>query len=280
MGSGGKAPTRNLYDEISGELNARLDLMPDIFAAEAQFRPQYSGLELGNLEDIIFGTEAGTREMPVTTYTQGFRNTRTGEFSTDRQDAMKGNAPDARTAGEWVPWEQAHTTTKTFDTPGQPGLRDIERNADPATAALWDSLTKTATDELALGSTLDPELARLYTQSVRGGQAARGLGYGPADAMQEGRTLTELGQTLRTQRRATATNQAQLNYSRLQDLINRAQGISAGSGPRLFGSTINANDVFSSNQNAAAANSAARAQQNATMTASGALVAAALLGAI
>jgi hypothetical protein len=283
MGGGGKAPTRNLYDEISGELQAKLDLMPQLYGAEAEYRPQFSGLELTNLNDILFGTAAGTREQPVTTYTKGFRNTRTGEFATaaDRAANPKGNAPGSQpNAGEWVPWEQPSTTTKTFKTAATPGLKGITAAADPANAALWDKLTQTATSELDLGADLDPGLLRQAQQSVRSRYQGTLGAAGPAGDFKEALGISEFANTLRNQRRSFATGIAGTNDARTQQLLSQAMGISGAAGPRLFGSGVNVNDVYSSNQNAAAANSASKAAQNNALIGTGVGAGAAILAAL
>lgn len=275
MGGGG-APERDLYQEIYGELTAKRDLMPSIFAAESQFRPGYSALEMNNLQDILFGSAGGTQTMEYTTPAAPSLLAAGGRVGRGANLGPAGQR-ERRTLAATLP---GTTQTSTFTTPASPGLVGLVNSIDPQNAALWDQLTQSATEELGYGAALDPELERLYAQTTRAGQAARGLGYGPADVLQEGRTLTELGQNLRTQRRAFATNTAQLNQSRLNDLLNRALGISSGSGPRLFGSTVNANDVFSSNQNAAAANSAADAQMTGTAVAAAAAILPTLFAAI
>jgi hypothetical protein len=68
------------------------------------------------------------------------------------------------------------------------------KNADPELAALLDQITAQAGTELGSGASLDPQLMRLFTQGIRGGQAARGLGLGPADAYMEGLGVTQFGQ--------------------------------------------------------------------------------------
>jgi hypothetical protein len=67
-----------------------------------------------------------------------------------------------------------------------------------------DKLTGSANSDLDAGASLDPGLQQLSQQATRQGQAARGLGYGPGDAMQESMAMTQFGNQLRQQRQQNA----------------------------------------------------------------------------
>lgn len=98
------------------------------------------------------------------------------------------------------------------------------RLADPSSAALLDSLTSTATNELALDNQLDPAQLRLVEQSSRASAAARGMGFGPSDAFAETFAKVGAGETLRDKRRANALSLQQLRQLLAQQGMSLATG--------------------------------------------------------
>jgi len=125
---------------------------------------------------------------------------------------------------------------------------------------------------------------RLAQQSDRARYQGTLSGSGPAGNLNEAIGVSQYAQDLRKQRQQFAAGTVGLRSAVYGDSFNRvlgrpaaataqtylgqAGGINQSSGPRMFGSTVNANDVYSSNQNAAAANNAA--DKAATMTYAGA----------
>lgn len=313
-GGGGPAP-RDLYTETAGELRAKRDLAPSVYATEAQYDPMYGGLELSNMHDLLFGTEATSRKLPYSEVIHGFRNIETGAFS--ETDPFAGMSPTTaallKASGKlpsWAPWDEQVQRFRTVEVPKQEGYLSMADKAsrsadnlaaesatrqrtnnindyanlgpealaalkasDPETAKMLDELTRQSQEELQMGTSLDPSQRRLVQQSVREGQAARGMGFGPADNYEEALGVSEFGQEQRQQRRLQASSviglrqgiygdatrqmvsQSGTPYG--SDYLSSAYGISHGSGPRLFGSSINANDVADSNFNAANARSIA-----------------------
>lgn len=121
-----------------------------------------------------------------------------------------------------------------------PGATNLIRGVNPGQTALLDTMTNQAQQGLDSGAALDPSLARVATQAIRGGQAARGLGYGPSDVLQESSALTQLGDSLRQERQNYASNVAGMNnqyqtqpsLSLLQGLMSGGAGLMGG-GPSL-----------------------------------------------
>lgn len=121
------------------------------------------------------------------------------------------------------------------------GVSDTQRSLNPGGASLWDKLNAQAGEGLDAGASLDPDLQRLFSQSVRGGQAARGMGFGPSDVFSESLGLTQFGQGLRQQRQGFASGVANMDQARDmsllgfgQSLLGQAQGQGQGSVPTLF----------------------------------------------
>jgi hypothetical protein len=122
-----------------------------------------------------------------------------------------------------------------------PGASNLVNNANPGQANLLSQMTQSASQQLGAGAALDPSLARVTQQSIRGGQAARGMGYGPADTLQESSAITSLGDQLRQERQGFAGNVAGMNnqyetqptLQMLMQLISGAGANNATSGPTM-----------------------------------------------
>jgi hypothetical protein len=170
------------------------------------------------------------------------------------------------------------------------------RNANPDQAALMEMLNQQARDELSQGTHLDPGLAREVAQSVRAGQSARGFGLGLSDLAQEGAFTGMQAEALRRARQQFATGVVGLNQatsidpfmavlSRPSNALNASnaavnQGFAVGNslGPQMFGSSVNANDVYDSNFNAANARNIAGQNASAATTSAAIQGGAALAG--
>lgn len=74
------------------------------------------------------------------------------------------------------------------------------RASNPMLASYYD----TAQSNMALGSSLSPQQQAELENAVRQGQAARGMGLGPADVYEEALNKTTYGENLRRQRMAEA----------------------------------------------------------------------------
>lgn len=129
---------------------------------------------------------------------------------------------------------------------GAGGVTNLVRGINPGQTNLLDTMTQSATDQLNAGADLDPQLARVFQQSIRGSQSARGLGRGPSDAFNESLGLTELGNNLRTQREAYAGDVAGANnaYSTslimplLTNILGTAGQINQNAGPSIIPTSL------------------------------------------
>lgn len=170
------------------------------------------------------------------------------------------------------------------------------QNADPRTAALIESLTTEANDELGMGYDMTPAQMRLARQTVRARHSGTLGATGGRGDVTEAIGVSRFAQELRDKRRAFAGGVSSLRSGTYGDAFNRvlarpaaaspsgtlnnALGISRSSGPTLFGSTINAREVFSDNQNATAANNASKAAANNTYAGAGIGAGAAIIAAL
>jgi hypothetical protein len=153
-----------------------------------------------------------------------------------------------------------------------PDISALVRSINPGQTNLMDSLTRSATDQLNAGSSLDPDLTRLFQQSTRGAQASRGMGFGPSDAFNESLGLTQFGNDLRTQREQFAGNVAGMNnqyetapaLNLLTQLPQMGQAISQGSVPSIIPSS-ESSDLMSTAYNARAASNIGNANAQTAM---------------
>jgi len=156
---------------------------------------------------------------------------------------------------QWKPQYIAENV-KNISTYGAPAVAAY-RGADPEQAALSSAMTRDATVGIDAGSRLDPAQLRLSNQYTRAGQAARGLGFGPADAYQETGDATRMGVQLQNDRRDYAGRVSLLNQN------TNAQALGAlNAGPTIMPADQNY-DIFNTAYNARSATSIAAANNEA-----------------
>lgn len=138
---------------------------------------------------------------------------------------------------------------------------DIVRGVTPGATALFDKLDNQAEQGLDAGASLDPALARVATQSIRQGQAARGLGYGPADVLQESSALTSMGERLRERRQDFA---ASLAPAEQNSVLPGAMALNQGAQASIIPAS-QSYDVFNTAYNAKAAQNIGNANNKTAM---------------
>jgi len=151
------AAERDYYQETSDILRAQLDLAPERFAAEREFRPQYAALDLGITQDTLRDW-LPFFEGTVQPYTDRISATsRTAERTSD--------IADVEALGPRV--------TQAF------------RDSNPEGARLLDLMSEQAYSDLESGYDLTPEERRIATQSARTAHEDRGMLFSnPAIAME------------------------------------------------------------------------------------------------
>lgn len=195
-------------------LNAYAQGMPTVYNTEATYKPQFTALDLSNLQSVLQGVGASPGLLEQFGGATRSAGATTAAANTASRTA---NVADFTRLGP-----EALTALKT---------------ANPQLSGLMDLLTKQAGEGLSAGATLDPSLATVAQQTIRGGQAARGLGYGPADVLQESRALTSMGDQLRQERQGFAQSVAGLNQAYQTPVLNLLTGESSApaTGASLLG---------------------------------------------
>jgi hypothetical protein len=222
-------PPRNYGQETRDTLQAQVDLSPALLQAERNARPGYTGLDLQDMNQMLTGerSERGLLDL----YENELQPSLSRLEASDR---------DARISGEMGAMNRyAGDVSRT--------LREATGNAP-----LLDELNAQALSELQAGASLDPSLRREIQQSVRSGQAARGMGYGTRDLADEATVTALQSEQLRRGRQGFAQSMVGLNqatggdpfmailgrpsqvFSATQNVGNNAYGMSQSMGPKLF----------------------------------------------
>jgi len=265
MGSSPKAPEPISYAQMMTDtLNAQMKLAPKILAAEQQYQPQYTALNISQLGQGLQGLQGIYGEaMP-------------GLIDYQNQLSEADIAQQAKYMPQFV--------------------QQYRQGA--GSANLLSQLQTQAEEGLAAGSNLTPEQQRIAQQQARAAYAARGMGTGNRAIGAEIMSQYGMGEALQRQRQQFAGNVAnQLETSgvpqyynttyqpmgqTLSGLAGQASGLMAG---RQFQPESQmASDIYSQNaQNkftSQAAGAANRAQNISTgVAAAGTLGTAAIVGA-
>jgi hypothetical protein len=201
-------PPRDYYGETRDTLQAQVDLAPDKYKAESEYRPKYAQLDLDILKNTLFGNNGllntYAQTMPQLSDIENQSNSSAREAQIADVERLGGRAVDAIKA------------------------------ANPKAAALQDLLTQRATDQMS-GDILDPRLRREFAQAARTGQTARGMGYGARDISEESAFTAIQADQLRRGREAFAGNVAALNASTQQDPFMAVLGRQGTSMNTAFG---------------------------------------------
>tara|TARA_R100000995_G_C3477524_1_gene121828 strand:- start:480 stop:1292 length:813 start_codon:yes stop_codon:yes gene_type:complete len=211
MGTKIKYPKQDYRNQTRDTLAAQIDLMPDMFAAESEFQPQFAQLQM----------DIANQMTPQLLDLYG----RTNEQLTamDRQNLAAQREADISAVEDLGPRALA-----------------AMKNTDPQKAALLDSVMQDAQSGMDSGGALTGMQQRQYAQNVRGAQAARGMGMGPSDALYEAAEL-QLGQERRQQQnRGNAMRALTMQQSLMGDPFMQILGKSSGSSPMMAAQTAQA----------------------------------------
>lgn len=239
-------PQRDYAKETRDNLQAQIDLAPDLYAAEASEQygqPAYTRLGLKTLADAMLGSGGAKGLLEL--------------YSKSINPAMS----DMEAASNRAQREA--------------DLADVEQYGSRATDALLasdaykkqisDELSRQALSELQAGATLDPSLRREVQQSYRQAATARGMAYDPSSAAEEAYFSGLKAEQLRRNRQQFAqqalAQRQQLTGDPFMQILGRpgqafssAQGFGgqgfgvAQTAPRLFSPESQyAGDIYQSN---------------------------------
>ena len=240
----------NYGQQTRDTLQAQVDLAPQLYAANAKFGPQYSELQLKQLEDMLNDTPG--QQGYLSEYANNILPTLTTAQNTARQG-------------------QAAGTLDTLNNLG-PAATAAFKSANPGGSALQDALTRTATSQLALGPQLDPAQLSRINRDVNANWSNRGLGTSAPAQLDAAMQEFAGGQNLLQQREQTASAVSGQDYSQslapLEALLGQpissvgTAGNITGTGAGLITGAPDINPESKMSQDIAGANMNAQAAAN------------------
>jgi cell division septum initiation protein DivIVA len=236
-------PPRDLVAEGRQTIQAELEAAPQIYAGRQTYDPLYAELETKTLERGLFGTDGNNGQLAIfeqaaPRYQQAISEANTVGRRNDLQDYQ----------------ELA------------PGFLTAARNADPENARLLEELTRQAQAELDLNGAASPEEVAASREAVRGAYASRGNLSGSGAITAEMLDRAALRRSRQASARQNAANTSQLRFSQQPNAAAFFSGQGAGSAAALQGQggvqtnasaaqfdpfNAYAQDLYSSNHNAA-----------------------------
>lgn len=209
MGSTYEAPKRDYGQETRDTLQAQVDLAPQRYAADEQFSPLYSLLNIKNLETTLKGGDGQRGLLDI------YENDIAPSLAKQQQASVEGD----------------------INTVEQYGKRsaDAFKAANPEQYALIQALNDQAQQELSAGGEMDPATLRQVQQSTRAGQVSRGLGYGQGDAFIEAMNVGQMAEARRRARQGFASQVVGINQATSVDPFLSLLGRSAQNSAQLQG---------------------------------------------
>ena len=254
-----KAPKMDIAKDISGYVSGMSESLPQIFTQEQQFRPQFQGLNLGDIQSFLGG--------------QGGQQ---GIFGLSREASQQAGMG----LGEARAAELGQMT-------GQAGLtRGLMQGLSPEQAYAVQNADNEARRAYASSQSLNPQEQRSYQQTAREGASAAGRIGGNAaiasevmgredmlarkrmEAAQAAQNSYNLSQGFYTQPGLNLLSSAPMSYQQGQNFLQTGLGAIGSGTPQLFDTSVGLNlgAAQRSNQLAAqSANAQAKAAQNAAM---------------
>jgi len=194
---------RDSGEEYSSMLDTQIEYAPKLLELEREYAPQYAQLEVDTLAQTLPQlTELYAQYMPELAAAE----------AQNRRAMIEGDLQ----------------TIKDYSD-------DVRMAVDPQRERLLSALATRAEEDLALGSSISPEMEREFQQSVRAGQAARGFGYGTSDIAAEAAFTAGQKDAMRNQRSQFAANVVNLKASAGVDPFMALLGRQSSAGGMLSG---------------------------------------------
>jgi hypothetical protein len=247
-GGKGDPNTGSVESQYNALLDAFTGSMPTQLGLQQTYQPAYTQTGLQGLENELMGVGGTPGYLSI--------------YGSQVTPAITGAATAANTATR---------TANVGDVANLgPGAAGAVRNLNPGQSALMDALTNTATNQLNLGTQLDPTTTNNIISGVRSNWAARGLGTSQPAQLGEAMQLYGGGQSALATRESEAGSVANLNANlytnpamellggtstapqQAQTLTGTGQSVSSNAGPTMM-PTSDLESLFNMVYNAQAA---------------------------
>ena len=254
-----QAPVMDIGGDIQKYVSGMSGALPQILSQEQQFRPQFQGLNLGDIQSFLSG--AGGQQ---------------GIFGLSREAAQQAGMGLGEARGA----ELGQMT-------GQAGLtRGLMQALSPEQAGVVQGFNTEAQRALAASQRISPEEQRGYQQTAREAASAAGRIGGNAaiaqeimgredvfarkraEAAQAGQNAYNAAQGFYSQPGLNLLSAAPLSYQQGQQFVQQGLGAIGSGTPQLFDTSVGLNLGAAQRSNelaAATANAQAKAAQRAGM---------------
>jgi hypothetical protein len=202
-------PPRDYGKETRETLQSQIDLAPQLYGAEKQFRGKYAQLDM----DIANQMTPQLLDLY--------------ESSQSRLGAMDREQLGLQREGDIAAIEKYGGRA-----------RAALDAANPEQAALLKELNAQAMSDLQLGGQLNAGERRTINQSARGAQAARGFGYGINDAAIESWANLQGSEQKRQQRQGFAQSMVGMNQATKSDPFMAILGRPSSMNPMMAGGVV------------------------------------------
>ena len=202
-------PPRDYGKETRETLQSQIDLAPQLYGAEEQFRGKYAQLDMDIAKQM-------TPQL-LDLY----------ESSQSRLGAMNREQLGLQREGDIAAIEKYGGRA-----------RAALDAANPEQAALLKELNAQAMSDLQLGGQLNAGERRTINQSARGAQAARGFGYGINDAAIESWANLQGSEQKRQQRQGFAQSMVGMNQATKADPFMAILGRPSSMNPMMAGGVV------------------------------------------
>ena len=215
-----EAPKARDYEkEIFATTRAQIELAPELYAAESQYRPLYSQL------DVDIAKNIAPQMLDI------YESTQPRLAAMDRQTLAA----------------QRESDIESIEQLGGRARVALEA-ANPEQAALMAELNRQAQTGLEAGGQLSAWERREIQQSARSGQAARGMGYGVGDAAIESLAQLQGASARRQQRQGFAQSMVGLNKATSADPFMAILGRPSSVSPAMAGGVLGQAQGFNAGQ--------------------------------
>ena len=220
MGTKIKAPKARDYEkEIFATTRAQIELAPELYAAESQYRPLYSQLDVDIAKNI----------------------------APQMLDIYESTQPRLAAMARQTLAAQRERDIESIEQLGGRARSALEA-ANPEQAALMAELNRQAQTGLEAGGQLSAWERREIQQSARSGQAARGMGYGVGDAAIESLAQLQGASARRQQRQGFAQSMVGLNKATSADPFMAILGRPSSVSPAMAGGVLGQAQGFNAGQ--------------------------------
>lgn len=184
----------SLGDAYGGLFNVQKRYMPQKYALEKNWGPQFNALNLQNMQNMAPEYQKLLLGLQKEFAPQNM------DWMMEMKDRYNGKLMNQDAQAQNMGRDLELAAIEKYG----PLLKQAMENVNPQETAIRNALGDRTQTELGYGSRLDPQGARNMQQGVRAAQSARGMTQGAAPVSEESRMTYQQGENLKNQREQKA----------------------------------------------------------------------------